>query len=667
MTSTSPQGAHAPVEPAGNGAPNTGFFGHPKGLQTLFFTEMWERFSFYGMKAILLLFMVEAVSKGGLGFAPSKAGPIFALYTSMAYLATVPGGWLADNFIGARRSVFVGGVLIMIGHILLAMHGMSFFYGGLAFVVLGTGLLKPCISKIVGDLYTEGDARRDAGFSIFYMGINLGAWSAPIVCGWLAQHDKFKSLLEGWGMDPLNSWHWGFAAAAVGMFFGLMQYMLSGRHLGEAGLYPAPPRDEADAKQRKRTLGIGLAGVALVGVVAAGYSTTARSLEAPEWAVVPDREYRLVGFAGQEELPYEAGEAVDAKTIRVSLGEAVLDPIQAAVAGGADSGQLEGLSIKLGSRTIDRITWRAEVVQAYAITGQVDGAATVYADGMNAKVLAKELGDDRMAAVEAALAGGATGGALEGASFKVGGLDQKAIQGGYTALMLLLIFGLFGNLLFRGDWTRAERARLVTIFVLFCGAAVFWGVFEQAGSTLTLFAQRSTQNSLFGSSFPASWWQSVNAFMIILLSPVFAWIWIKLGGRAPSDPAKFAIGLFFAGLGFFVLVGGAMGSGGWVRVSPLWLLSVYFLHTVGELCLSPVGLSSMTKLAPARVASLMMGVWFLASSVGNFISGSVAGFYEEFALPQLFGYVALGAGVMSFVMFLLVGPIKRMLANSVTA
>ena len=214
---------------------DTSFFGHPRGLRTLFFTEMWERFSYYGMRAILVLFMTASLSQGGLGFTPSKAGPIYALYTSMVFLSTVPGGWIADNFLGAQRAVFSGGILIMIGHVLLAMHGLPFFYGGLAFVVLGTGLLKPCISSIVGELYSKEDARRDAGFSIFYMGINIGAFTAPLVCGYLAESTHFSVKLEEWGLDPKNSWHWGFAAAAVGMFFGLVQYALTSKNLGDAG------------------------------------------------------------------------------------------------------------------------------------------------------------------------------------------------------------------------------------------------------------------------------------------------------------------------------------------------------------------------------------------------------------------------------------------------
>ncbi|MEL6429980.1 MAG: oligopeptide:H+ symporter [Planctomycetota bacterium] len=650
----------APVETS-PAAPQGGFFGHPKGLRTLFFTEMWERFSFYGMRAILLLFMTASIASGGLGFPPSQAGPIYALYTSMVYLSTVPGGWLADNFLGARKSVFWGGVLIMIGHILLALHGLAFFYGGLAFVVLGTGLLKPCISAIVGDLYEEGDARRDAGFSIFYMGINIGAWAAPLVCGWLAESEQFREMLEGWGMDPKNSWHWGFGAAAVGMFFGLVQYILTSRDLGDAGLNPAPVRDAEDAKKRKRTLLLGLGAVALLGAAAVGYQQTAKALDGPTWSVGSETMYKVAGVTTDGELDFEAGEEVDGKTIRVSLGDDVWAAVEAA--DGA-AGELAGLDRTAAGKTITAIRWTAEEKPRYTIAGTAAGEPATYADGLEPDAFEKEVGADAFVAIQAAIAAGETSGAIEGKDFSVGGLDQEVIKNAYTVLMLIIVIGLFGSLLFRGEWTRNERARLVTIFVLFLGAATFWGVFEQAGSTLSLFAKRNTATTFLGFDFPASWFQSANALFIVTLAPVFAWMWIKLGKKAPSDPAKFAVGLFFAGAGFLVLAGGASGSGGWVRVSPMWLIAVYLLHTIGELFLSPVGLSSMTKLAPARVASLMMGVWFLAASVGNFIAGSAAGFYEDLALPALFRYVALGAGIMAFVMFLLVGPIRKMLAES---
>jgi len=500
------------------------FLGHPRGLMTLFFTEMWERFSYYGMRAILLLFMTTAVAEGGLGFGPEKAGPIYAMYTSLVYLASLPGGWLADNVLGQRKSVLWGGIVIMTGHILLALHGMTFFYSGLACVVIGTGLLKPNISVIVGQLYAPDSDRRDAGFSIFYMGINIGAFVSPLACGYLAQSPAFRSILEGWGLDPKNSWHWGFAAAAVGMFLGLVQYVLTGHHLGTAGLEPTPPRDAAEEQMRRRKLRNGLIGLGLA--VAA-----------------------IVGFA-----------------------------------------------------------WaRPEL------------------------------------------------------------MTEKNVDDGYKVVLFGIVILFFGKLFLVGDWTPSERARLATIFVLFCGAAVFWGIFEQAGSTLTLFADQSTNNSVFGWRFPSSWWQSMNAVMIIVLTPVFAWWWLKSARFNLSYPTKFAVGLLFVGLGFLLLVGGASAAKNGVRVSPLWLFGVYLLHTIGELWLSPVGLSSMTKLAPARVVSLMMGVWFLATSVGNYLGGSVAGYYEKFELPTLFGAVAASGIVMSLIMFALVVPIRRMMARSESA
>jgi POT family proton-dependent oligopeptide transporter len=500
---------------------DTRFFGHPRGLMTLFFTEMWERFSYYGMRAILMLFMVTSAEAGGLGFSTEQAGPIYAMYTSLVYLATVPGGWLADNFLGQRRSVLYGGAVIMLGHILLAMQGMPLFYSGLGCIVIGTGLLKPNISVIVGQLYSQQDERRDSGFSIFYMGINIGAFTSPLVCGWLAEDPGFRSWLEGMGLDPKHSWHWGFGAAAVGMGLGLAQYLWTGRHLGDAGLRPGrAPTPEAVAAS-KRTLGIGV-GVAL---------------------------------------------AVIAAVVAI----AVMTPEK---------------------------------------------------------------------------------------------LTKDNINTAYTWVLIAIVIGFFVRLFTAGSWTRSEWARLVLITVLFLAASVFWGVFEQAGSTLTLFAERSTRNEIFSWTFPASWWQSVNAVLIIVLAPFFSWLWVALGRHNPSYAAKFGIGLGFVGLGFLWLVGGANLAADGSRVGVHWLLGVYLLHTIGELCLSPVGLSAMTKLAPTRVVSLMMGVWFLAASVGNFLAGSVAGFYESFETPTLLTAVAAGALIVAAIMFALVAPIRRMIAQS---
>lgn len=503
------------------GALDTGFFGHPRGLSTLFFTEMWERFSYYGMRAILILFMTAPLATGGLAFPTERAGIVYGTYTALVYLMALPGGWLADKIFGQRRAVLYGGILIMLGHVSLAVPGLTTFFLGLLLVVLGTGLLKPNISAMVGQIYTPDDDRRDAGFSLFYMGINIGAFAAPLVCGLLAQSDWFKGVLTGWGISPESSWHWGFGAAAVGMFLGLVQYVLGGARLGEAGLHPAPATGPRDLAGRKRTL--------LISVVA------------------------------------------------------------------------------------------TLICVALVVLLERSGTITITPEGVG-RVFGWLLG--------------------------------------------LTVVSFFAWLLLGGDWTRDERKRLVVILVLFLGASVFWSVFEQAGSTLSLFADSSTRNSIFGFEYPSSWWQSVNAGMIVIFAPIFAALWIRLGKRNPSSPAKFAVGLIFVALSFAVLSIGARAAEGGALVSPAWLLSVFFLQTIGELCLSPVGLSAMTRLAPARIVGLMMGVWFLATSVGSYLGGRVAGVYESFALPTLFLSVAAYALTAGLIIALLVKPIKRMLART---
>ena len=493
------------------------FFGHPRGLATLFFTEMWERFSYYGMRAILTLFMITAVADGGLGFTKSQSAIVYGMYTSLAYLLPLGGGWLADHFLGMRRAVLYGGTVIMIGHVLLALHGIGFFYAGLACVVLGTGLLKPNIAAIVGQLYDERDARRDAGFSIFYMGINLGAFLSPLVCGWLAQSEAFRSTLDRMGIDPRNSWHWGFGAAAVGMFFGLIQYVLTGRHLGDAGLRPgAATSPEARARSRRKLA----VGATVIGVAAAA----------------------LVAIAAANP------EAVTKENINLV----------------------------------------------------------------------------------------------------------------YTWLLFGAVGGIFVWLLTHGGWSRAERRGLIVVTALFAGSCVFWSVFEQAGSTLTLFAEEKTRNSVLGWQFPSSWWQSINAVLIVVLAPAFAWLWTRLGDFDRSSMIRFSFGIALVGLGFALLIGGAREAGDGGRASPLWLFGVYLLHTVGELCLSPVGLSSMTKLSPQRVQGLMLGVWYLSISVGTFLGSKVAGVYERFDLPTLFGAVAAGAVVVAVLMALLIRPVSKL-------
>ncbi len=501
--------------------PQTGFFGHPAGLRSLFFAEMWERFSYYGMRALLVLFMTAPLATGGLGWDTGRSGAIYGMYTALVYLVCLPGGWIADRLIGPRKSVLWGGVIIMMGHIVLTFSSVAAFFSGLILVVIGTGFLKPNISVMVGKLYAPEDERRDAGFSIYYMGINLGAFLAPLVTGYLAQSDGWKARLVGWGLSPETSWHWGFGAAAVGMALGLFWYVFDGKAMGDAGLLPAPSSgpDEDAANRRKVVMGA----VGVLGVLAA--------------------------------------------------------------------------------------------LAALHLTG-------IYP------------------------------------------LSVESINAGFGVFLLLVVVGFFAWLFLANEWSVDERHRLILLGVLFLGASVFWSIFEQTGSTLNLFADRSTRNELFGNVFPSSWWQSVNSVWIILLAPVFAWIWVKLGKHSPGSTAKFAIGLFFVGLSFIWMVPAAAAAAGGDRVGWWWLLVCYFLQTVGELCLSPIGLSAMTKLAPQKVMSLMMGVWFMAVSVGSFIGGNVSSLYDSFDLPTLFGAVGVYGLVFAGVFFLLVKPIGRMMARS---
>jgi POT family proton-dependent oligopeptide transporter len=430
------------------------FTQQPRGLSTLFFTEMWERFSYYGMRAFLILYMTAPVTAGGLGFSDRDAASIYGTYTGSAWGAAILGGILADRWLGQYRSVLIGGIIIALGHFTLAFPALPFFYGGLTLIVVGTGLLKPNVSTLVGSLYAPGDARRDAGFSIFYMGINLGAFIGPLIAGYLAQR---------------VNWHAGFAAAGVGMVLGLIQYAFGKKHL---------------------------------------QSAIQRLEEAPR----PDSK------------------------------------------------------------------------------------------------------------------------------------AAAAANDGYTAL---------------------EWKRVAAIVVLFLFAALFWGAYEQAGSTLNLFADRYTRLSMFGFSFPSSWFQSVQPLLVIVMAPMFAWLWLRLGSHQPSSPAKFAYGLVFAGLGFLLLVpaAGMAQSGDGIRVSPWWLIGAYFLSEVGELCLSPVGLSVVTKLAPVRIVGLMMGVWFLSNALGNKLAGWAAGFFSTMPLPTLFGSVAAITIVAGLILFVLVPPVKRLMGG----
>ena len=469
------------------------FFGHPRGLATLFLVELWERFSYYGMRGLLILFMAAPASRGGMGMPLPEAGAIYGLYTGMAYLICLPGGWVADRILGARRAVMLGGVIIAFGHFCLALPQTYTFFVGLVFVVIGTGLLKPNVSTMVGELYEKNDARRDAAFSIFYMGINIGAFTAPLACSYLGEN---------------VNWHYGFGLAGIGMTAGVIQFYFGQKHLGPAGL--APVSTPAD---RRNFFWYGLGG--LVFVVVMG----------------------ILAFRGA--------------------------------------------------------------------------------------------------------------------------ISILQLSSGFGFILTATVVIVFAGMLIFGKWTPIERGRIVMIVILFAAASLFWSIYEQAGSTLNLFAERNTDRTLPWMTFPAGWFQALPALYVITLAPVFAWIWVKLGPRNPVAPTKFVIGLFFGGLSFIVLVPIAAKLG----VSPGWLAFTYLLQTIGELCISPVGLSAMTKLAPQRIAGLVMGIWFVALSVGDYISGRLASVYEQFPLPQLFGYVGLSALVLGAVMLLFLRPMKKLMGG----
>lgn len=479
---------------------DTSFFGHPRGLSTLFFTEMWERFSYYGMRAILILFMTAQLQNGGLGMDKTTAGAIYGIFTASVYLLSLPGGWVADRILGQRKAVLYGGIVIALGNALLAAPMVWTFYLGLGLICVGTGLLKTNASTMVGSLYAPGDNRRDSGFSIYYMGINLGALLAPLAVGYVGQQ---------------ISWRLAYLLVTVGMSLGLIQYILTQRHLGDAGLRPATPPGPAEKKQ----FVLGLAGIL-------------------------------------------------------------------------------GVPLLIGALQIFQVTaWTA-------------------AD----------------------------------------------IADGFSVLLVTCFLGIFAAL-----WIackeRQERRNIAVIFCLFLGSALFWSSFEQAGSTLNLFADEKTRNEVFGLAFPSSWFQSVNSIYLIALAPLFSMMWLKMGERQPSVPAKFALGLLFVGLGFLILVPPAASADAGLRVSPIWLTGTYLLHTIGELCLSPVGLSAMTKLAPARFGGVIMGVFFMSISTGNYIGGRLAGFYESMKLESLFLYVALFAMAAAVVLGLFVKPLRGLMGE----
>jgi len=562
------------------------WLGHPRGLATLFFTEMWERFSYYGMRALLILFMTAAVVNGnpGLGFDEATAGAVYGLYTSMVYLLTLPGGWVADKLWGQRRAVFVGGCVIALGHFTLAapligLPDLPTFFLGLLFIVIGTGLLKPNVSTMVGDLYPQPEdaatelqreqwgARRDSAFSIYYMGINIGAVLGPTICGFLGE-----GFRTPW-FDLAGNWHWGFSAAGFGMVLGLIQYRLGVRFLGQAGRFVTDdPPHVVRARGRSFLLATGVAAVVVILIV---------------WFLV--------------------------------------------------SGAL-GLSLS------EFATW---VGYGILLVSILFFAYLIFGVGVAAALGLLFVG---LSAVIPSLQPGMT-----------------AVAGGQWAILVTLgvfILASIGLLIAKrsGEGVSIEKQRLMVIFWLFLLAAIFWSGFEQAGSSLNLFARDLTDRTLLGWEIPASLLQNVNPFFIIVLAPVFGvlWTWLAHRNRNPSIPMKFALGLLGLSAGFFVIMWGAANATEADGASMGWLIATYFLFTCGELALSPVGLSSMTKLAPPGRLGQMMGVWFIATALGNLFAGLVAGRLETLPASTLYLNVALFVGAAGIVALLLSPFVKRL-------
>ena len=448
------------------------FAGHPKGLGPLFFTELWERFSYYGMRSILILYMTSPATLGGLGFADKDASSLYGTYTMWVYLTALPGGLIADYLTGARRAVLIGGIVIALGHFSMVFHSMTAFYTGLALIAIGTGLLKPNISAMVGKLYKENDPRRDSGFSVFYMGINVGALLAPLAVGFLAKTATFKRFLTWMGMDPNLSWHWGFGAAGVGMIAGLIVYVWNRNKLAHVG------------------------------------------------DTVKTRAERKAAQAKEQETP-------------------------------------------------------------------------------------------------------------------------------------------------RPALTKGDGKRIAAIVIFFVFTILFWGAYEQKGASLNLFADRLVDTTLFGWKFPAPYLQSLTPAFVIMLTPLFSILWIRLRDRQPSSPVKFTLGMLFIGMAYLLMIPAAMLTAQG-RVSFWWLVGLYFLEVCGEMCLSPVGLSTVTKLSPPKLVGIMMGVWFLASALGSKLAGYLSGFFitnNSWQLVKLYGGIAVGLLVAAVILAMLTPTIKRLMGQ----
>lgn len=498
--------------------------GHPKGLYLLFFTEMWERFSYYGMRAIFTLFMIKA-----LLFDKAFASEVYGSYTGLVYLTPLIGGYVADRYWGNRRSILFGGILMAIGQFFMFMCASNIgnidlakplLFTGLGFLIFGNGFFKPNISTMVGQLYPEGDKRVDSAFTIFYMGINLGAFFAPLVCG-------------GFG-DTGNAadFKWGFLAACIGMIVSTISFELL-----KNKLIVKPNGD-----------GIGM----------------------------PPKKIAV--------------EVSDIKAPKMPLSQILI-----------------WIIASIGLFLLFYIPLDLGVIGSAIFSITVIGPAAIISD----KTL-----------------------------------------------------------------TAIEKQRIWVIYILAFFVIFFWAAFEQAGASLTFFAEEQTDRHLFGTEIPASYFQSINAVLIVILAPIFAALWVFLGKRnmEPASPTKQAFGLLLLSIGYLVIAFGVKGLDPNVKVSMMWLFSLYLLHTIGELCLSPIGLAMVVKLSPPKFASLLMGVWFLSTAAANKFAGTLSSLYPDPTLPtpsfagfqitglyEFFMIFVVLSGVASLILFFLTKTLQKMM------
>tara|TARA_B100000927_G_scaffold75939_1_gene60496 strand:+ start:249 stop:1715 length:1467 start_codon:yes stop_codon:yes gene_type:complete len=475
---------------------------HPPGLRILFFTEMWERMSYYGMRGILVLFMTASISNGGLDFSNASASAIYGIYAAAVYLATLPGGWIGDNILGQQKTILYGGIVIMLGHLTLAIPNMNFFYLGLTLVVIGTGLLKPNISAIVGGLYEKNPSLREAGFTIFYMAINLGSILGFFICGYLGEN---------------IGWHYGFGAAGIGMLLGVLQYTIKVNSLGKVGLEPTSSITEEIKNKYKKF-----------------FSVTSLII-------------LIIIFSG-------------------FLGFWKIDPVPL----------------------------------ANVLTVIIASISLIY-------------------------------------------------------FLYIYFFGKLNN---------DERKKIIMIFTLFIGAALFWSGFDQGGSSFNIFAKEYTDRMIFGWEYPASWLQILNPLFVVILAPFMSYLWIYLGKRMldPSLPFKFGLGLIFMAIGFIIIAIGAQVALSEGLAGAEWLLMTYLFHTIGELILSPIGLAAISSLSPKRFIGQMMGVWFLASSLGAILAGLISGQATNEGLssmPSLFNQIAIISTCFGLLLILIARPLQN--------